>query len=157
LKSTWFKSGLWNAICDRCGFKFKNTDLKQTWDGLMVCASCWEPRHPQELIRPIPDQNKLPWTRPEGSLDLQVGNVTIADGSTTISSSDVGTLVDGTSSATIILTVPLGVIATVTFDSSIPSGTTIKVYNSGTLTYDDNSIDTTLIISNFTGGTSVSI
>jgi hypothetical protein len=25
----------------------------------------WEIRHPQELIRPIPDQSKLPWTRPE--------------------------------------------------------------------------------------------
>jgi hypothetical protein len=33
----------------------------------MVCDQDWEQRHPQELIRPIADQNKLPWTRPEGS------------------------------------------------------------------------------------------
>lgn len=33
----------------------------------MVCQQDWEMRHPQELIRPIPDQIKLPWTRPEGN------------------------------------------------------------------------------------------
>jgi hypothetical protein len=33
----------------------------------MVCDQDWEQRHPQELIRPIADQNKLPWTRPEGT------------------------------------------------------------------------------------------
>ena len=33
----------------------------------MVCKDDWEARHPEEFIRPIPDQQKLPWTRPEGS------------------------------------------------------------------------------------------
>lgn len=67
MRQTWYRSGDWNAICDVCGFKFKNTALKKRWDGLMVCDEDWEQRHPQELIRPIADQNKLPWTRPEGS------------------------------------------------------------------------------------------
>lgn len=31
----------------------------------MVCDKDWEMRHPQDLIRPIPEQQKLPWTRPE--------------------------------------------------------------------------------------------
>ena len=48
-----------------CGFKFKASDLRQRWDGLYVCQQDFEHRHPQELIRPIPDQVKLPWTRPE--------------------------------------------------------------------------------------------
>ncbi len=74
MRNTWFKSGLWNAICDRCGFRYKNTELQQDWQGLMVCKTCWEPRHPQEMIRPIPDQNKLPWTRPEGT-DISVGDL----------------------------------------------------------------------------------
>jgi len=65
MRKTWFRSGEWNAICDVCGLKMKATDLTKRWDGLMVCAQDWEQRHPQELIRPIPDQTKLPWTRPE--------------------------------------------------------------------------------------------
>lgn len=65
MKTTWWKSGSWSALCDVCGFKFKAEDLTERWDGLMVCREDYETRHPQERIRPIPDQNKLPWTRPE--------------------------------------------------------------------------------------------
>jgi len=74
MKSTWWESGLWNAICDRCGLKFKSNQLRLEWDGLRVCDDCWEPRHPQELTRPIPDQPALPWTRPDpaaGDADLE--------------------------------------------------------------------------------------
>lgn len=67
MKFTWWKSGDWNAICDICGFKFKASELRKRWDGLMVCDTDWETRHPQEFIRPLPDQQKLPWTRPEGT------------------------------------------------------------------------------------------
>jgi hypothetical protein len=67
MRTTKFTSGDWNAICDVCGFKFKASQLVERWDGLMVCSKDWETRHPQELIRPIPDQQKLPWTRPEGT------------------------------------------------------------------------------------------
>jgi hypothetical protein len=72
MRFTWWKSGSWNTICDVCGSKFKAEDLKQRWDGLMVCKDDWEIRHPQELIRPIQDQAKLPWTRPEAT-DTFVG------------------------------------------------------------------------------------
>lgn len=76
MKRNWFKSGEYNAICDVCGFKRKDNQLIPRWDGLMVCSpivkqGCWEPRHPQDFIRPIPDQKALPWTRPE-NIDLFV-------------------------------------------------------------------------------------
>lgn len=66
----WYKSGSWNALCDVCGFKRKSDQLIERWDGMMVCRpsvakGCFETRHPQELIRPIPDQKPLPWTNPE--------------------------------------------------------------------------------------------
>lgn len=43
----------------------------------MVCKptirpGCWETRHPQELVRPLPEQQKLPWTRPEAA-DQYIG------------------------------------------------------------------------------------
>ena len=65
IKKTWFKSGDWNATCDVCGFRFKASQLRKRWDGLMVCKDDWEPRHPQELIRPIKENISVPWTRPE--------------------------------------------------------------------------------------------
>jgi hypothetical protein len=60
----------YRAICDRCGYKFYNWQLKKEWTGLMVCSGpetndCWEPRHAQDFLRPVKEDNKLPWTRPE--------------------------------------------------------------------------------------------
>lgn len=76
MKFTWWKSGSWNTICDRCGFKFKAEELREEWDKLRVCKDCWEIRHPQELIHPVPDQNKLPWTRPEAT-DIFINSCTV--------------------------------------------------------------------------------
>ena len=58
--------GKWLVICDRCGFKRTNDKLRKEWTGLMVCAdTCWEPRHEQEFVRPRPDEQAVPFTRPE--------------------------------------------------------------------------------------------
>lgn len=65
MKTTWWKQSSWDAICDSCGLKFKADQLRLRWDGLMVCDADWETRHPQDLIRPIPDQPAPPWTRPD--------------------------------------------------------------------------------------------
>lgn len=65
MRRTYWKSGDYSALCDVCSRKFKASQLKLRWDGLRVCSEDWEVRHPQELIRSIPDQTKLNWTRPE--------------------------------------------------------------------------------------------
>jgi len=56
--------GDYNAECDRCRFKYKASELKKEWTGLMVCVHCWEPRHPQDFIRGVKEAEPLPWTRP---------------------------------------------------------------------------------------------
>lgn len=56
--------GTWATICDRCGFRFPSNELKPEWTGLMVCGQCWEPRHPQDFVKAIPDEQAPPWTRP---------------------------------------------------------------------------------------------
>lgn len=63
-KQGW-KPGRWSAICDRCGLEYNSDQLKTEWTGLMVCAPCWEPRHPQDFIRARPEKIVPPWTRPE--------------------------------------------------------------------------------------------
>jgi len=66
---TRYVKGQWNACCDRCGIKYKSGQMKKEWTGLMVChgpgtADCWEPRHPQDRVRGVPDRQAPPWSRP---------------------------------------------------------------------------------------------
>lgn len=61
-----YKAGVWNALCDVCGQKYKSDQLLKRWDGLMTCKGDWEPRHPQDLIRAIKETSTtLPWSRPD--------------------------------------------------------------------------------------------
>ena len=70
-----FRKGSWRAICDRCGFKYYNTDLRKEWNGLRTCFgggtnNCWEPRHPQDFVKGKADRQKPAWTRPEPDDDF---------------------------------------------------------------------------------------
>jgi len=60
-----YKPGQWNAICDRCGFKFKSSELKKDWQGLMVCSHDYELRNPQDFLRVRPEKIAPDWARPE--------------------------------------------------------------------------------------------
>lgn len=61
----YFKSGSWNVICDVCGRKYKNTDVKKRWDGLIVCNKDYELRHIADFIRSNPERNNVKDPRPE--------------------------------------------------------------------------------------------
>ena len=61
-----YKRNSWNAICDVCGFEFKSNQLRERWDGFMVCRDDWETRHPQEFVRAI-KESTIPWSRPEAT------------------------------------------------------------------------------------------
>lgn len=61
----------YNAICDVCGFEYKNWQLRKRWDGRMVCKEDWEMRHPQDLARVPRTERALEWTRP-GPPDVEI-------------------------------------------------------------------------------------
>jgi hypothetical protein len=63
----YLRNGDWNAICDRCGSKFKFSQLKLEWDGLYVCTAngCWEPRQPQDYVKGVRDDMAVPVSRPD--------------------------------------------------------------------------------------------
>ena len=63
-KSNWANGG-WLVICDACGRKFKESELRQRWDGLMVCRGDWEVRQPQDYVRGVADIQAPPYVRPE--------------------------------------------------------------------------------------------
>lgn len=41
-----YRGGAW-GICDRCGQRWRRTQLQQEWDKLIVCRPCFDPRPPQ--------------------------------------------------------------------------------------------------------------
>lgn len=63
-----YKRGDWLSDCDRCGFTYYASELREEWQGLKVCAVCYEPRHPQDLLRVPRSERPVPWTRPQGAI-----------------------------------------------------------------------------------------
>lgn len=67
-RNAFYKKGSWNAICDRCGFQFKSSEMRKTWEGYWVDQKCFETRQPQDFVRGIPDPQAVPWDRPRAGL-----------------------------------------------------------------------------------------
>lgn len=70
-----YEHGTNNGLCMRCGFKFKFSELRRTWDNLWVCSKDWEPRQPQDFVRGVPDNQSVPAASPEGA-DEFVADIT---------------------------------------------------------------------------------
>jgi hypothetical protein len=60
-----YNSGQWIVLCDICGGKYKANELRQRWDGFMVCDRDFEQRHPQDFVRGVADFQAPFFTRPE--------------------------------------------------------------------------------------------
>ena len=52
----------WNT-CDRCGFNYREKNMRREWDGAVVCVECVEERHPQDFVRGVKDD-----TSPKGNV-----------------------------------------------------------------------------------------
>lgn len=70
----------WKVTCHRCGFWFPSTEIKKEWTGLLVCGSCWEPRHEQTLIK-VHGEQAFPTFVSKDGTDTFVGVCTIATNS----------------------------------------------------------------------------
>jgi hypothetical protein len=64
-EADYYKHGDRNAICDLCGFKYKLSQLRKRWDGLMVCRMDWEIEQPQNRIRINAERQRRVEGRPE--------------------------------------------------------------------------------------------
>lgn len=65
------------AICDRCHFKFKYTDLMPDGDkpGLRVCKGCWDEKDPYRLPARQPEPFTLRFPRPDVPIGVLPGQV----------------------------------------------------------------------------------
>ncbi len=74
------KPGDYNQICRRTGFKIKASWGRKEWTGQTVRSQSWESRHPQDLIRSIPDRQDVEDPNPEATdVFLAVGDVVAGD------------------------------------------------------------------------------
>lgn len=54
------------AVCDRCGFSARYTEIREEWNGSRVCRECYEPKHPQlESPKVRADAIALRFARPD--------------------------------------------------------------------------------------------
>lgn len=73
----YYKPGDYNVICDRCGMKRKASSCRMTWDNLFVCADrCWMPRHPQDFVESVEDDQTVPIARP--GIVASMGETTVS-------------------------------------------------------------------------------
>ena len=59
------KLGDWNAICDICGWKFKASQLRLTWNNLRVCEADFETRNLQDVLKASKEKITIPYSSPE--------------------------------------------------------------------------------------------
>lgn len=70
------------GICDRCGFAFKLSQLREEFvrgrsNGLRVCPECWDDDHPQNWTGSVDatDAQALRFARPENNRESRRINV----------------------------------------------------------------------------------
>lgn len=74
--TNYYKPGDYNVICDRCGMKRKASQCRMTWDSLFVCADrCWMPRHPQDFVEAVLDDQSVSIARP--GVQFYLGETTV--------------------------------------------------------------------------------
>lgn len=62
-RADYLRLGDWNAQCGECARKFKASSLRLDWKGFHKCTACWEPRHPQDFVRGLPETVGVPWAQ----------------------------------------------------------------------------------------------
>ncbi len=77
-KADYYLSGGYNQICDRTGFKVKNTWTQKEWTGQTIRKQSWEERHPQDLIRSVEDHQHVDDANPEPANVFLTDNQVVA-------------------------------------------------------------------------------
>jgi hypothetical protein len=80
MSANYFKPGEHNVVCDRTGFKIKSGDSVKEWNGLRVRKQSAEPRHPQDKLKAVSDNQTVRDARPRAEHRyVGVNEVTAAD------------------------------------------------------------------------------
>lgn len=66
-KKEYYKPGDFWRICDLSGTKVRASDTVKLWNGLIVRSDWAEPRNPQDFVRGVADNQRVPDPRPEAT------------------------------------------------------------------------------------------
>jgi len=113
-------------ICDRTGFKVRASQTSKEWTGLIVRDKSWDPRHPQDFVQGVPDNQTVPNPRPEPA-GIRVGPLEIALASD-------GNIGDTSISVTASEGSSAGDTLKITLDGGLIQETTISSLDGGTAT-----------------------
>lgn len=56
--------GDYYRICERTGFKVRARKTRKEWTNRIIRDGSWEPRHPQDFVRGVRDDQTVPEPRP---------------------------------------------------------------------------------------------
>ena len=65
-------------VCDRSGLTYPASEMRKEWNGLWVHKDYFEPRHPQEFVRGVNDDQSVRNARPDGPFDEAQSTTTVA-------------------------------------------------------------------------------
>lgn len=54
--------GDWIYTCQRCQFEIWASESKREYTGLRVCRDCYDVRNPQDFVRGVADNQKVPFS-----------------------------------------------------------------------------------------------
>ena len=63
-RADFYLPGSWSARCSMCGAKRHANELVKNWQGLWRCQEHNEPRHPQDFVKAVVDDQSVPWNQP---------------------------------------------------------------------------------------------
>lgn len=59
--------------CDVCGFVYLRSECQMTWNNLLSCPECYDPKQPQLNIRGKADKQAVRDARPESDDNINFG------------------------------------------------------------------------------------
>lgn len=93
VKRNGLRLGDWKVYCPVCGMGGSGSDLVKRWDGKWVCQRCIEDRHPQEFVRAVKDEQRVPVAYPHNIVSAYtLTENRVSTGYRSLSGSPVGVL-----------------------------------------------------------------
>jgi len=87
-RADFYDHGNPNMICDKCGQKFKKSEMREQWDHTWACPFDYEERQPQDKLKAFPDNQSIEDPRPEAVSDMTYWDGSALDETTNVPSTD---------------------------------------------------------------------
>ena len=87
-RADFYEHGNPNKICDKCGQKFKASEMREQWDHTWACPYDFETRQPQDKLKAFPDHQTIEDPRPEATSDMTYWDGSALEETTNVPSTD---------------------------------------------------------------------